>query len=201
MSSTTIITLIKELQFNFLMMSYLEAIRRLREEYADLTRNPISEFRVIVSVSNEQDITKWYCVFIAPPDTSYKDGMFKVKLTFPENYPSHPPRVKFITPIYHVNVLYKHFNYYFDIGTPFLRIVESWRPEYKVRDILISIFSLFYMHNINCFYERDFVSEVRNNKNLYNEKIKYFTKKYAEAHLFDKYSNTNEDNWDFSYNV
>ncbi len=183
-------------------MLHLETIRRLREEFKDITQNPILEFGVTVGLFNEQDLTKWYCVFYGPPDTPYKDGLFKVKLTFPQNYPFRCPRIKFITPIYHINVKHQHCEYFdYDIGTPCLRIKRSWRPEYKVRDILISIFSLFYMHNTDCFYNYDFVSELTNNKNLYNEKIKYFTKKYANYESFDKYSDTNNDNWDFSYNV
>ena len=182
-------------------MSNFEAIRRLREEYTDLIRNPIIEFCVTVSLINEQDLFKWYCIFIGSQDTPYKEGIFRVKLTFPQDYPSHPPKIKFITPIYHINVLYKNLNSDYEVGTPSLRILDYWRHHYKVRDILISIFSLFYMHNIECIYNQDFVSEVTNNKNLYNDKIRYFTQKYANIDSLENNSDTNQNSWDFSYNV
>ena len=82
-----------------------------------------------------------------------------------------------------------------DIGTPDLTILELWKPEYKVKDILVSIFSLFYMYKIDSPCSIDMANELKNNKALYKEKIRYFTKKYANP-----ISNHGiKTIWDFTY--
>ena len=48
-----------------------------------------------------------------------------------------------------------------------------------MRDVILSIFALFYMQNPDSPYGIDKANECRNNKPLYEEKIRYFTKKYA----------------------
>ena len=40
----------------------------------------------------------------------------------------------------------------------------SMEPEYKVKDVLISIYSLFYMNNISCPFSPNMADELRNNK-------------------------------------
>ena len=78
-----------------------------------------------------------------------------------------------------------------------LNILNRWKPEYKIADILVSIYALFYMVNPENpigFERRD---EYINNRILYEEKVKYFTRKYA-------YPNNNinreyNEVWDFSY--
>ena len=41
---------------------------------------------------------------MGPADTLYEGGMFKAQLIFTDDFPNKPPKMKFITPIYHPNV-------------------------------------------------------------------------------------------------
>ncbi|KAI8867485.1 hypothetical protein GQ42DRAFT_126667, partial [Ramicandelaber brevisporus] len=41
---------------------------------------------------------------IGPDDTPYAGGHFDLDITIPETYPNEPPHVKFVTPIYHMNI-------------------------------------------------------------------------------------------------
>ena len=36
--------------------------------------------------------------------TPYKGGSFKLTVTIPNNYPFSPPKIRFVTPIYHPNI-------------------------------------------------------------------------------------------------
>ena len=133
----------------------------------------------------------------------YNDGPTKyfifrrfiyLKIEFPSDYPQTAPEITFVTPIYHVNV-----NHNKQSGCPLGHICIStlyfWNPQNRIRDILISIFALFYMGNPESPYGLDRQDEMMNNHDLYEKKIKYFTKKYAD--LKNKYKEY--DNWDFSY--
>lgn len=39
-----------------------------------------------------------------PPDTPYEGGTFHVEIKVPETYPFNPPKVKFLTKIWHPNI-------------------------------------------------------------------------------------------------
>ena len=169
-------------------------ISKLFREYRELNQNPIISFRMTVGLPDENNIFNWRVTLLGPPDTPYRGGIFFLSLNFPQNYPSSPPKVVFNTPIYHINV--KRFrDNSGSIGQVDLAILNLWKPEYTARDILISAFSLFYMNKDNSPYSLEMSDEYRNNKNLYIEKCKYFTSKYANPSIgFREY-----ENWDFSY--
>ena len=48
-----------------------------------------------------------------------------------------------------------------------------------MREVLTNLFALFYLVNTESPYGLDRVDEFRNNRELYDKKVKYFTKKYA----------------------
>merc|ERR1719154_960831 len=39
-----------------------------------------------------------------PPDTPYSGGKYKLEIKIPDTYPFNPPKVRFITKIWHPNV-------------------------------------------------------------------------------------------------
>jgi ubiquitin-protein ligase len=50
------------------------------------------------------NVLKWSGVIFGGDDPDWEDGIFKLSLNFPENYPHAPPDVRFTTPILHPNV-------------------------------------------------------------------------------------------------
>ena len=174
----------------------MSALDRISKEYKDINRNPIANCGVTVGLFNEDDLRNWRVSLLGPKDTSYKGGLFYLSIHFPDEYPAKPPEVCFMTPIYHVNVNHKP-----QPGCPLGHICIStlyfWNPQYRIRDILTSIFALFYMGNPESPYGLDRAEEFRNNRAVFEEKIKYFTKKYANPMKgFKEYPKG--QNWDFS---
>ena len=180
----------------------LNSLRRIKEELIELNRYPFENLGITCGLQNNDDIRNWKFSLISPADTPYQRGLFYINITIPRNYPHSPPEVRFITPIYHINV--KHYNHSVnsdsELGEPNLNILNFWKQEYKVKDVLISIYSLFYMNNISCSFSPNMADELRNNKALHENKIKYFIRKYAcPTNNYNSYINLNE--WDFSYNI
>ncbi len=67
-----------------------------------------------------------------------------------------------------------------------------------MRDLILSIFALFYMQNPESAYGLDRAKECHENRSLYEEKIRYFTKKYANSMSYLKGFDRTKD-LDFSY--
>ena len=172
----------------------IHPLTRLRDEMRDIQQNPNFNIPVCVGLPELNNLFNWRVSISGPADTPYAGGLFYLTLRFPENYPNSAPKVIFDTPIYHVNV--RSFREETRlIGEPDLEILIFWKPEYKVKDILISIYSLFYMNKVNSSFSANVAEELRFNKTLYEEKARYFTRKFAEPDLgYKTYSN-----WDFNY--
>ena len=141
----------------------------------------------------------WTIIFVGPKDSPYNTGLFIAKIIFPENYPNSAPDIIFLTPIYHLNVNpYKsEKNGDEKLGYINLAIIKKWKPKTKLRQIINQLFSLFYFPNPDLAYEMDIAMEYKFKRALYEEKAKYFTKKYADIN--NDINFINDKSWNFLY--
>ena len=59
-------------------------------------------------------------------------GIYQLRIQFPDQYPEKPPRVRFVTEMFHPNI--------FPDGTLCLDIIQDrWNPVYTVSTILTSV--------------------------------------------------------------
>ena len=176
--------------------------KRNVEEYKELNKNPITNCGVTVGLVNEDCYDDWRITLVPPKDTSYKNGLFFLNIHFPEDYPKTAPEVYFLTPIYHVNVnpCAPKAEGNESLGHVCISTLNWWKPEIKMKQVLLDIYSLFYMANPNSAYGLSRAKEYNEEKDVYEEKVKYFTKKYAgpknTKNSTFKYDRTHD--WDFN---
>ncbi|KAJ3604272.1 hypothetical protein NHX12_029013 [Muraenolepis orangiensis] len=118
----------------------------LRKQLAELNKNPVEGFSA--GLIDDDDIYKWEVVIIGPQDTLFEGGFFKAYLTFPFGYPLRPPKMKFITELWHPNVakngdvcisiLHEPGEDKFGYEKP----EERWLPIHTVETIMISVISM-----------------------------------------------------------
>ena len=176
----------------------LEAMKRLNEEYKDLSRNPLVNFGITVGLFNEENLFERKCTILGPVDTCYKGGLFYLTIRFPNDYPNSKPEIFFTTPIYHLNVKF-FVNGIQPLGHICLSSINFWKNTYSMRKTLPEIFYLLGNNNPDDPYDFKDNSrryEFKNNKALFEEKARYFTKKYANP-LGQKKEFTTD--WDFTY--
>ena len=93
-----------------------------------------------------------------PEDTPYCKGSFKLSVTIPKRYPFEPPKVKFITPIYHPNID--------DAGRICLDTLKmppsgSWMPSVNLCTLLTTIRLLLAHPNPDDGLMPDIVRDIR----------------------------------------
>ena len=175
------------------------AMKRIKEEFDDLKANPLSNIGATVGLVNEDNIFEWNCSLMGPVETSYEGGLFFLKIKFPENYPEKEPEIVFKTPIYHINInpFLPRYDSKESLGHVCISTLNWWKPENRIRDALKEIFTLFYLGNPRSPYGLNRADEMEYNRPIYEGKIKYFTKKYADPSI-SKGKEWDKD-WDFSF--
>lgn len=118
----------------------------LRKQLAELNKNPVEGFSA--GLIDDDDIYQWEVVVIGPQDTLFEGGFFKAHLIFPHDYPHRPPKMKFITEMWHPNVakngdvcisiLHEPGEDKFGYEKP----EERWLPIHTVETIMISVISM-----------------------------------------------------------
>jgi ubiquitin-conjugating enzyme E2 N len=103
--------------------------QRILKETQKLAQDPV----VGIYAEPEKDNPRYFNVMIAGPrDSPYEGGLFKLQLYLPEEYPMVPPKVLFMTKIYHPNIDF--------LGRICLDILKTnWSPALQIRSVLLAI--------------------------------------------------------------
>ena len=78
------------------------AIKRIQKELQNLDNEPIPGCTAAPVSDRVQ--TKWKATIAGPTESPYEGGLFALSIEFPDDYPFKPPKVKFITKVYHPNI-------------------------------------------------------------------------------------------------
>ena len=156
-------------------------LQGIKQEFLYISRNPVLDFGLTVGLVNDNDIRKWKFSLYGPKDSLY-NGFYSLTVTFPHNYPNEPPIICFLNPIYHLNVNPKSPTSPNDPPLGFINIYNLgfWSMEKSMLEVITQIYSLFYYVDINCPYGNEILNEYINNRNVYDEKAKKYTQKYAQ---------------------
>ena len=93
---------------------------------------------------NSTDMMRWETGIPGKEDTDWANGVYKVMMEFPEEYPSKPPKCKFDPPLFHPNV--------FPSGAICLSILkedDGWRPAITIKQMLLAVQDLLVNPNPN----------------------------------------------------
>jgi peroxin-4 len=109
---------------------------RLVKEYREL-RGAKRDPEIDLNLIDEADIFVWTAVLQGPTGTPYEGGSFKLLIKCPPNYPLIPPKVTFVTNIFHPNVLYNTGEICLDILKP-----DAWTPAWTLQSVCRAVAAL-----------------------------------------------------------
>ncbi|KAJ3220376.1 hypothetical protein HDU67_000043 [Dinochytrium kinnereticum] len=80
--------------------------KRLMKELREVERDPSDQILDLRPASDD-DLFVWRATLMGTIGSAYEDGRFDLEIHIPQNYPIHPPTIRFKTKICHPNVHWK----------------------------------------------------------------------------------------------
>ena len=142
---------------------------RLQKELDELVKNPPTNCSAGIV---EDDIYHWQATILGPTESPYEGGIFYLQIQFPMDYPFKPPKVTFITKIYHCNI-----NSTGNICLDILK--DQWSPALTISKVLLSICSLMDDQNPDDPLMIDIANLYINNKEDFLNRARGYTLQYA----------------------
>jgi len=145
------------------------SINRIRKELEELKKDPPSNCSAGPTLEN---LYTWEGQIIGPEDTPYYGGIFRLEIVFPPNYPFKPPKIKFLTRIFHPNVN--------RFGNICLDILDrQWSPALTISKVLLSISSLLSEPNADDPLDAEAADLYKNKPSEYIRTATTYTLEYA----------------------
>ncbi|GHJ87692.1 hypothetical protein NliqN6_4094 [Naganishia liquefaciens] len=127
-----------------------------------------------ISAVPHEDNLRYFDVKInGPGGSAYEGGVFKAELFLPEDYPMAPPKVRFLTKIYHPNID--------KLGRICLDILKNkWSPALQIRTVLLSIQALLGAPNPDDPLANDVAQHWKDDERAAIGVAKEWTEKFAK---------------------
>lgn len=144
---------------------------QLNKFYED---NKYSKTRILdgVNINSSSHYGPHYVLLKGPSQTPYENGIFKLEIILPPNYPFNPPKIKFCTKIYHPNIGTD--------GTICLDILkDQWAATLRLESTLASISALLDKPNPDDPLSPEPANLLKTNKEAYEKNVRASIDKHA----------------------
>jgi ubiquitin-conjugating enzyme E2 D/E len=149
----------------------MSTLKRLQKEYRDLQKAPVPG--VSAGPVCEDNLFQWNATILGPEDSSYSGGLFLLKIAFPATYPFSPPKLQFVTKVYHPNI-----NENGGICLDILKEV-AWSPALGIEKVLLSLISLLPAPNADDPLVPEAARLFKTDRAKYESTVREWTRRFA----------------------
>ncbi|RWS00350.1 ubiquitin-conjugating enzyme E2-22 kDa-like protein, partial [Leptotrombidium deliense] len=112
------------------------ATQRIQREFNEVTKSDEVQRKMISIELVNNSLVDLRGYIAGPPDTPYEGGIFHLEIKIPETYPFNPPKVRFLTRIWHPNISSVTGAICLDI------LKDQWAAAMTIRTVLLSLQAL-----------------------------------------------------------
>merc|ERR1711866_12779 len=105
--------------------------------------------------------------------TPYDGGHYVIQIDIPGDYPYNPPKMKFLTKIWHPNISSQTGAICLDV------LGKEWSPALTIRTALLSIQALLSAPEPSDPQDAEVADMYKNNRELFTQTAKYWTETFA----------------------
>ncbi|XP_035500717.1 ubiquitin-conjugating enzyme E2 T [Scophthalmus maximus] len=168
----------------------MQRTSRLKRELQMLSTEPPPG---ITCWQTEERMDELRAQIVGGTGTPYEGGLFSLEIKVPERYPFEPPKMRFLTPIYHPNIDNSGRICHDALKLP---PKGAWKPSLNISTVLSSIQLLMAEPNPDDPLMADISSEFKYNKQLFMEKARKWTREHAVQKNMDAVEGSKENNPD-----
>lgn len=114
-----------------------------------------------------------------PESTCYEGGIFEIDITIPKQYPFEPPKMKFVTKIWHPNISSQTGAICLDI------LKDQWSPALTIKTALLSLRALLSSPEPTDPQDAEVAKMYLNDRKRFEKTAKFWTETYAKEADYD----------------
>jgi ubiquitin-protein ligase len=147
--------------------------KRVMKEINDMAMDCPDWFRVSFPTQNALD---WEVAMHGPTRTPYEGGIFRISIKLPRGYPFKPPKVSFLTKVYHPNLSTDHGGIHLDI------LKDEWSPALTIHKVITACSNFLAEPDADNPRELGIRNQFKDDYNKFCKTAREWTEKYAKEH-------------------
>jgi len=151
------------------------AVARIQREFKEVIKSEEVANNTIKLDLVDNNYSKLNGRISGPPDTPYEGGSFDLDIFIPETYPFNPPKVKFLTKIWHPNISSVTGAICLDI------LKDQWAAAMTLRTVLLSIQALLASPEPDDPQDAVVAKQYKEQFKAFQKTAKHWTTAYAGA--------------------
>lgn len=151
----------------------MAGIARLKKELTEIEKNAASSG--VTAAPANGNMSQWQGKLKGPSGTAYEGGEFVVDIVIPNDYPFSPPKMKFVTRVYHPNISSQTGAICLDT------LGKEWSPALTIRTALLSLAALLSAPEPNDPQDAVVASQYKRDRAAFEATARSWAEMYAGA--------------------
>ncbi|XP_073417195.1 ubiquitin-conjugating enzyme E2 K isoform X1 [Dendrobates tinctorius] len=151
------------------------AAQRIKREFKEVLKSEETSKNQIKVDLVDENFSELRGEIAGPPDTPYEGGRYQLEIKIPETYPFNPPKVRFITKIWHPNISSVTGAICLDI------LKDQWAAAMTLRTVLLSLQALLAAAEPDDPQDAVVANQYKQNPEMFKQTARLWAHVYAGA--------------------